>query len=191
LTNLVVDCSQLAKKYNIVTHVKNILRECNDVTLTTFPLLYSNTLSGPPKVKLTQLLKKSHKMIMCFVVRLHYAVHVMKQVYGKDIKLDFKTFPELEDVFCELETELEMYHMTLETKPNRQTTVPENLPSDDLTNLPSDDLINETCETLHAFATRLVNMADEFEEIRNNLWKLRRSNISTAIAEIVRKAMNE
>jgi len=120
---------------------------------------------------------------MCFVVRLHYAVHVMKQVYGKDIKLDFKTFPQLEDVFCELETELEMYHMTLETKPNRQTTVPENLPSD--------DLINETCETLHAFATRLVNMADEFEEIRNNLWKLRRSNISTAIAEIVRKAMNE
>jgi len=188
LTNLVVD-SQLAKKYNIVNHVKNILRECNDVTATMFPLLYSNTLAGTPRVKLTQLLKKSHKMIMCFVVRLHYAVHVMNELYGEGMKFDFKTFPELELVFRELKTELKTY-ITSDTKPNRRTTVPENLPSQEA-EWNDDGLINEICQTIHAFATRLVNIADEAEDIINNLRKLRLANISTVIAEIVRKTMNE
>jgi hypothetical protein len=116
LTNLVVD-SQLAKKYNIVNHVKNILRECNDVTATTFPLLYSNTLAGTPRVKLTQLLKKSHKMIMCFVVRLHYAVHVLNSLEDQGIAFDFKTFPELELVLRELETEMKTY-ITSDKKPD-------------------------------------------------------------------------
>jgi hypothetical protein len=54
-----------------------------------------------------------------------------------------------------------------------------------------DGLINEICQTIHTFATRLTNMADEAEEIINNLRNLRPANISTVIAEIVRKTMSE
>jgi hypothetical protein len=52
----------------------------------------------------------------------------MNELYNDGIEFDFKTFPELELVFWELETKLKM-HITLDTKPNRGTTVPENLPS--------------------------------------------------------------
>jgi len=185
LTNLVVD-SQLAKKYNIVNHVKNILWECNDVTATIFPLLYSNTLAGTPRVKLTQLLKKSHKMIMCFVVRLHYAVHVLNSLEDQGIAFDFKTFPELELVLRELETEMKTY-ITSDKKPDRRTTVSGNQEGE----WNDDGLINEICQTIHTFATRLTNIADEAKEIINNLRNLRPANISTVIAEIARKTMSE
>jgi len=98
---------------------------------------------------------------------LHYAVHVMNELYGKEMKFDFETFPELELVCRELETELKTYIMS-DTKPNRRTTVPENLPSQEA-EWNDDGLINEIFQTIHAFATRLVNIADEAKGIINNL----------------------
>ncbi len=183
MTILVVDCSQLAKKYNIVTHVKDILRDCSDVKSTNFPLLYSNTRPGPPKVKLTQLLKKSHKTIMCFVVRLHYAVHVMNELYGDEMKLDFETFPELEVVFRELEMELKTYHNTSDTKPIRRIALPGIHASD--------ELIGETCVRIKTVANRLSNIVQELDGVVNHLSMLHPANISFAIAEVVRNTINE
>jgi hypothetical protein len=41
---------------------------------------------------------------------------------------DFKAFPQLELVFWELEADLKV-HITVDAKPNRGATLPENIPS--------------------------------------------------------------
>jgi hypothetical protein len=52
-----------------------------------------------------------------------------------------------------------------------------------------DSLINDICTRLHGFAGDLMSIAHEADEIENNLQMLCPGNISTVIAEVMRKMM--
>jgi hypothetical protein len=93
---------QITKQYKIVKHCKTALQECPDMAVSKFPHLYD--------ANLNKLLKKSQRKIMIFVVRLHYAVHVVNNIEttSEKWKMDFATFPELHNVLSELEFDLKM-----------------------------------------------------------------------------------
>jgi hypothetical protein len=94
-------CIQITKQYKIAKYFKTALEQCPDVTETVFPHLYH--------VNVNKLLKKSQKKIMIFVVRLHYARHVLNTFECIPIwNFNFKTFPELREVLMELEFDLKM-----------------------------------------------------------------------------------
>ena len=82
-----------------------------------FPHLHRNTqpgLSASSKQSIRMCLKKSERNILIFVVRLHYAICICNAFRSaserKDlpkINFDFETFPELESVLVELESDRE------------------------------------------------------------------------------------
>jgi hypothetical protein len=105
------ELTSLIKSHKIVHHFKTALDECRDVTESEFPNLY--------KANVSKLTKKSQKKIMIFVVRLHFAIYVLKMLRGKKgLKWDFATFPELQQVMAELEFDLTMVEKLDEHKPS-------------------------------------------------------------------------
>jgi hypothetical protein len=105
------DLTSLSKSFKIVQHFKTALDECHAVTESKFPNLY--------KANVNKLTKKSQKKIMIFVVRLHFAIYVLKILQGKkNLKWDFATFPELQQVMAELEFDLTMVEKLDEHKPS-------------------------------------------------------------------------
>jgi len=145
---------QITKQYRIVKHFKTALQECADMTRSKFPHLYD--------ANVNKLLKKSQRKIMIFVVRLHYAVHVVNNIESSEKwKMDFATFPELHDVLSELEFDLKMSDKSDTHKSSR----------------------NSPATTTEAISTRITairmelelcgstreNMVKELEELRESI----------------------
>lgn len=77
------------------------------MTQNDFPFLYGNrkgNVRGQPTFG--KLIKLSMRKIMVFVVRLHYAVHVLNVVETNPKVFNFQTFPELKNVLLQVEWEL-------------------------------------------------------------------------------------
>jgi hypothetical protein len=68
---------------------------------------------------------------MIFVVRLHYAIHVINTILdNKDLEMNFTTFPELRDVLMELDFDLKMAEKLDERKRSPSVSTPSpNTPS--------------------------------------------------------------
>jgi hypothetical protein len=90
------------------------LQDCKDVTKESFPLLDANKTGNPPKsiASIVKLNSMPQAKIMLFVVRLHYAIHVMTQLDKRYVKkFDFECFPELKVVLKLVEKELKRIMM--------------------------------------------------------------------------------
>ena len=117
LLNHVSRVPQVVKAYDVHKHAVAALKECMNVTKADFPHLHRNTqpgLSASSKQSIRMCLKKSERNILIFVVRLHYAISICNAFRSasesKDlprINFDFETFPELESVLIELESDRE------------------------------------------------------------------------------------
>lgn len=106
-TNLFV---QIVKKYSIQEFFKAAVLFCKDVDSTKYPRLFISSHDATTKNKKQDLFNQLNKIhsnqMMTFVVRLHYAHHLMNQLYGAKSKFDFKTYPILIRVFDAIEREM-------------------------------------------------------------------------------------
>jgi hypothetical protein len=70
---------QLTKTFKIVQHFKTALEECRDKSK--FPNLH--------KANVNKLTKKSQVKIIIFIVRLHFAMHMLNIFEGKKMEIGF------------------------------------------------------------------------------------------------------
>jgi hypothetical protein len=165
---------QLTKTFKMVQHFKTALEECHDVTEYDFPKLL--------KANVNKLTKKSQKKIMIFVVRLHFAMHVLNILEkGKKWKLDFFTFPELQKVMLELELDLKMVEKLDENKPSPNAPIM------------TDDGISSRITAIKMELASIVearqDMVKELEEMRQSLDRVTTNldNFSTYIELVIVK----
>lgn len=105
------------QKIQIVIHFRQAIEACKkeDVILRSVPSFFHNSDGASPpgfvKASINKLVKKSHKKIMCFIVRwLHYAFYLMHDdefLFGIVTNFNFQTFPEVQIILEELEFKLD------------------------------------------------------------------------------------
>jgi len=92
-------------------HFRKCIRDCDDITSDSFPLLAKNKYKSSEKKgkNVSKLTNMSQRKIIIFIVRLHYAMNIMNHVPAEpeNLEFNFKTFPEMKKCFEELERDLE------------------------------------------------------------------------------------
>ena len=99
---------QIMRTYNVYEHFRKVLRDCKDLTKEVCPNLFGNTIETGKKGKnVSKMTSKSQRLIILFLVHLHYSALVYntayKRAHEEEKKFDFKTFPQLQICLDELE----------------------------------------------------------------------------------------
>jgi len=99
---------QIMITYNVYKHFRSVLKDCKELTKERYPNLFANTIETGKKGKnVSKMTSKSQRLIIIFLVRLHYSVLVYntasKLEDEPEKQFDFITFPQLEECLDELE----------------------------------------------------------------------------------------
>ena len=98
---------QIMSQYKLNDHFRALLKDCKDVTQEAYPHLFANTIQGRKNKNVSKMTFQWQRLMILFLVHLHYSVHVHNFLYSPKKEFNIKTFPQLGKCFGELEASQE------------------------------------------------------------------------------------